>query len=32
MNTFIQSERAQCFRIGPMDEAYIAEVEFVVDG
>ena len=31
MTTYIQSERAQCFRIGPMDEAYIAEVELVVD-
>lgn len=32
MTTYIQSEHAQCFRIGPMDEAYIAEVELVVDG
>jgi len=32
MNTYIQSEHAQCFRIGPMDEAYIAEVELVEDG
>lgn len=32
MTAFIQSEYTQCFRIGPMDEAYIAEVELVVDG
>lgn len=32
MTTYIQSEHTQCFRIGPMDEAYIAEVELVEDG
>ena len=31
MTSYVQSEHAQCFRIGPMDEAYIAEVELVVD-
>ena len=32
MTTYIQSEHAQCFRIGAMDEAYIAEIELVEDG
>ena len=27
---YIESERAQCYKIGPMDEAYIAEVELSV--